>query len=471
MQVTSLKFKATSKQAIADPTLQRALINIDQGFVAKRAKVTTQLPEFDTLRDQARDLKNHVLANLDVYLTQYEKSVHALGGKVHWARDAEEARQIIADICQQKKAKKVTKGKSMITEEIALNDHLTAQGIEVLETDLGEYILQLRNDNPSHIVAPAIHIVKEQVADSFREAHKDRDAQRDLSDIDALLAEARSTLRHRFGQADVGITGANFLLADSGMAGIVTNEGNGDLTQMCAKTHIVVASLEKVLPDFDAAALIMRLLARSATGQEITAYTTFSGGPRRQEDSEGPDDYHVVLVDNGRTKMLADERREMLRCIRCGACMNHCPVYGAVGGQTYGWVYPGPMGAVLTPSLEGLDKTHLLPNASTFCGRCVEVCPVRIPLTKLMRHYREQAFEKKLDAPRARWALKLWAWTVKHPKLYHFGTRMAVKLLYGFGRKQGRFSHLPLASGWTAHRDFPAPDSNTFLQQWQAHEK
>ena len=332
----------------------------------------------------------------------------------------------------------------MITEEIALNDHLEAQGIEVLETDLGEYILQLRNDHPSHIVAPAIHIVKEQVADSFREAHQDRDAQRDLSDIDDLLAEARSTLRHRFGQADVGITGANFLLADSGMAGIVTNEGNGDLTQMRAKTHVVVASLEKVLPDFDAAALIMRVLARSATGQEITAYTTFSGGPRRQDDVDGPEQYHVVLVDNGRTKMLADERREMLRCIRCGACMNHCPVYGAVGGQTYGWVYPGPMGAVLTPSLAGLNKTHLLPNASTFCGRCVEVCPVRIPLTKLMRNYREQAFEKRLDAPRARWALKLWAWMAKHPKVYHFGTRMAVKLLYGFG-------HIFLLRVWPAN--------------------
>ena len=471
MQVTSTKFKSASQQAIADPTLQKALTNLHRGFVSKRAKVTAKLPEFDALRDQARDLKNHVLANLDTYLTQYEKSVHAAGGKVHWARDAEEARQIIADICQQQNARKVTKGKSMITEEIALNDHLEAQGIEVLETDLGEYILQLRNDHPSHIVAPAIHIVKEQVADSFREAHQDRDAQRDLSDIDDLLAEARSTLRHRFGQADVGITGANFLLADSGMAGIVTNEGNGDLTQMRAKTHVVVASLEKVLPDFDAAALIMRVLARSATGQEITAYTTFSGGPRRQDDVDGPEQYHVVLVDNGRTKMLADERREMLRCIRCGACMNHCPVYGAVGGQTYGWVYPGPMGAVLTPSLAGLNKTHLLPNASTFCGRCVEVCPVRIPLTKLMRNYREQAFEKRLDAPRARWALKLWAWTAKHPKVYHFGTRMAVKLLYGFGHKHGRFSRLPLATGWTAHRDFPAPEAQTFLQQWQAHEK
>src|SRR3954453_9377728 len=269
-------------------------------------------------------------------------------------------------------------------------------GLEPVETDLGEYIIQLRKEAPSHIIAPAVHLNKEDVAESFMKAHTLLDPHRSLEEPRALVNEAREMLRQKFLAADVGITGANFLIAETGSTGIVTNEGNGDLTQTLPRVHIVLASLEKVVPTLEDATTILRVLARSATGQEFSAYTTFSTGPRRPEDLDGPEEFHVVLLDNGRSAMLGTEFQDMLRCIRCGACMNHCPVYGVVGGHAYGWVYPGPMGAVLTPSLIGVDKSGHLPNASTFCGRFESVCPMRIPLPKMMRHWRERQFERHL---------------------------------------------------------------------------
>ena len=303
------------------------------------------------------------------------------------------------DICRAVGAKTVTKGKSMIGEEIALNDHLEANGITPVETDLGEYIIQLRHEPPSHIIAPAIHLMKEQVAETFRAAHTDLDPARPLDRGARSCATRRArVLRPQFLAADVGITGANFLIAETGSSIIVTNEGNGDLTQTLPRVHIVLASIEKIVPTLEDAATLLRLLARSATGQEFSSYTTFSTGPRRPGDLDGPEQYHVVLLDNGRSAMLGSEFQEMLRCIRCAACLNHCPVYAAVGGHAYGWVYPGPMGAVLTPALIGVDEAGHLPNASTFCGRCESVCPVKIPLPKMMRHWREREFAAAADA-------------------------------------------------------------------------
>ena len=271
-----------------------------------------------------------------------------------------------------------------------------------------------------------------------------------------MLAEARAVLRENFLAADVGITGANFLVAETGSSIIVTNEGNGDLTQTLPKAHIVMASIEKLVPTLEDAAQILRVLARSATGQEMSVYTTVSTGPRRDADPDGPGEYHVVVLDNGRSAMLGGEFRDMLRCIRCGACMNHCPVYHAVGGHAYGWVYPGPMGAVLTPSLIGLDKAGNLPNASTFCGRCEEVCPVRIPLPKLMRHWREREFERHLSPATVRGGLAFWAILRQtRPRLYTLATSLAMRALALFGRTRGRFAWLPLARGWTQASRFP----------------
>ena len=465
MQITSPEFKANSRAALADPQLQKALGNVRSGFIEKRLKAVADLPEFERLRDSAKAIKDHVLSNLDLYLEAYEAKVLEAGGKVHWCQTAEDARQAILAICRSVDARVVTKGKSMITEEIELNDFFERNGIAPVETDLGEYIIQLRGEHPSHIIAPAVHLNKEQVEEDFRRVHDHLAPGRDLTEPEALLNEARRVLRSRYFEADVGITGANFLVAETGSSIIVTNEGNGDLTQILPKVHIVVASIEKVVPTLDDAAQILRVLARSATGQDMSVYTTVSTGPRRPGDPDGPEEYHVILLDNGRSAMLGTEFQDMLRCIRCGACMNHCPVYHAVGGHAYGWVYPGPMGAVLTPSLIGVDKGGHLPNASTFCGRCESVCPMRIPLPKMMRHWREREFERGLNPAVARYGLKAWAFFAKRPRLYRFAAAMGIPALGMFSFGKGRFSWLPFAGGWTKHRELPAPEGRTFMQQ------
>jgi L-lactate dehydrogenase complex protein LldF len=463
MQVTSPSFRENAHRALRDPVLQSALAKIKTGWVAARARAAERLPEFEALRDLGRDIKNHTLAHLDLYLQAFEARVTEQGGTVHWARDAAEARAIVLELCQAADARTVTKSKSMVTEEIGLNAFLESHGLEPVETDLGEYILQIAHQPPSHIVGPAVHLTKDKIADLFVKEHGGVR----LEDASDLVAEARAVLRQRYLAADVGITGANFLVAETGSAITVTNEGNAELTQGLPRTHVVVASLEKVVPTAEDAFTLLRLLARSATGQEFSTYTTVMTGPKRPGDLDGPESFHVVLLDNGRTRMLGNEFREMLRCIRCGACMNHCPVYLATGGHAYGWVYPGPMGSVLTPQFIGIEQGGPLPNASTFCGRCEEVCPVRIPLPKLMRHWREEQFRRQLTPPTARYGLGLWAFLAKRPALYRLATGAAVRALGAVGRG-GRFRRLPLAGGWTATRDLPAPQGRTFMSRWQA---
>jgi L-lactate dehydrogenase complex protein LldF len=464
---TSPRFKENAKAALADADLQNALKFVEVNFIARRREVADKLPEFDALRDAARDIKDHTLAHLDLYLEAYEAKVTAAGGHVHYAVTADDAKRIVLDICRRLGAKTVTKGKSMIGEEIAINDHLEANGITPVETDLGEYIIQLRHEIPSHIIAPAVHLTKAQIEADFRRAHATLPADRNLTEPTSLLAEARGVLREKFLAADVGITGANFLVAETGTSIIVTNEGNGDLTQTLPKAHIVLASIEKLVPTLEDVAQILRVLARSATGQEMSVYTTLSTGPRRADDPDGPGEYHVVILDNGRSSMLGGDFADMLRCIRCGACMNHCPVYHAVGGHAYGWVYPGPMGAVLTPSLIGIDQAGNLPNASTFCGRCEEVCPVRIPLPRMMRSWREREFERHLSPATIRIGVGFWAFFATRPRLYGLATGLLTRALALVGRRKGRFGWLPLLTGWTRHREFPTPEGATFQAQWK----
>lgn len=464
---TSSEFKGNAHRAMGDAKLQQALGNVRNGFIDKRVAAVERLPEFEALRDSAREIKNHVLAHLDLYIEAYETKVTASGGKVHFARDAAEARDLITTICKSVNAKIVTKGKSMIAEEIGINSHLEANGMTPVETDLGEYIIQLRGEMPSHIIAPAVHVTQDQVEADFRRVHTHLAEDRDLTEPASLLGEARTVLRDRFLTADVGITGANFLVAETGSSIIVTNEGNGDLTQILPKVHIVLTSIEKLVPTLEDVSQILRVLARSATGQDMSVYTTFSTGPRRAGDPDGPEQYHVILLDNGRSAMLGGEFEEMLRCIRCGACMNHCPVYHAVGGHAYGWVYPGPMGAVLTPSLIGVDKAGHLPNASTFCGRCESVCPMRIPLPKMMRHWREREFERNLTPAAVRYGIGAWAALAKRPRLYNLAMRPAIWALGKLGAAKGRFSMLPLAGGWTKYRDLAAPEGETFQAKFR----
>ena len=467
MEPTSHAFRENARKTLADDGLLAALRDLQTASPISLRTMRDRLPEFDALRAEARRIRDDVLDRMDFYLEEFEARVVELGGHVHWCASAEDARRVVLDLCRAGGAGTVTKSKSMITEEIALNHHLEAGGIRVVETDLGEYILQLAGEAPSHIVAPAVHKTKKQVADLFHEHHRVHGFEEREDEASGLVAQARAILRRDFLSADVGITGANFLIAETGASVIVTNEGNGDLTQTLPKTHIVVASLEKVVPTMEDATTLIRVLARSAAAQEITVYTTFSAGPKRKGDVDGPEAFHVVLLDNGRSRMLGSPARELMRCIRCGACMNHCPIYGIAGGHAYGWVYPGPLGAALNPVFLGLRETHHLPSASTFCGRCEAVCPVQIPIPSILRHWRQQAFEEGISSRAERLGLGLWARFATRPRLYRLTARLAIAVISWLGRGRGRFSSFPLARGWTLGRDLPAPEGGTFVARYR----
>ena len=354
------------------------------------------LPEFEALRDQAKAIKDHTLAHLDLYLEAFEQRVIEQGGKVHWARDAAEARAVVLRLCKAAGARSVTKSKSMVAEEIGLNEALEANGIAPVETDLGEYIVQLAGETPSHILAPAIHMTKERIAGLFAEHHGTPPAE----EPEALLAEARRELRQRYFEAEVGITGANFLIAETGSVVLVTNEGNAELTQGLPKLHIVIASLEKVVPTLEDACTLLRVLARSATGQEFSAYTTVLTGPKRPADLDGPTSFHVVLVDNGRSAMIGSEFQDILRCIRCGACMNHCPVYLTDRRPRLWLGLPGPDGRGADPQLHrhragAVTCRARRPSAAAASrsARCASRC------RRMMRHWRERQFAKGLSPP------------------------------------------------------------------------
>ena len=464
--LTPRRFKGQARAALSDPILRRALDKARSGFVDRRAKAVALVPEFDALRDAARDLKNYALDHFAELLLRYESKVQAAGGQVHWADTADDACRLVVDICRRAGGRKIAKGKSMAGEEVGLNAALESAGFEVIETDLGEYIIQLAKEPPSHIIAPAVHKTREQIAELFEANHPDLHER--LTEIPDLVNEARRVLRQQFLSADIGITGANLLVASTGSHILVTNEGNGDLSSTLPRVHIVIAGIEKVVPDLDAATTILRVLSRSATGQAITAYTSLFTGPKRPDDLDGPEEFHVVLLDNGRSDMLTSEFRDMLRCIRCGACLNHCTVYSAIAGHAYRAVYPGPMGSVLTPLQWGLREAADLPNACSLNGRCGEVCPVRIPLPDLLRRLRVRIHGEGLQGGRAALALAAWGWLARRPAFYRAMTRIGARGLRLLGRGQGRISRLPLAGGWTGGRDLPLPQSGgTFFEQYR----
>jgi len=470
MEVHSAQFKQRASTALHDESLKAALGNVTKsGFAAKRADAISLVPEWQIIRDEAKSIKDHVLNYLEHYLTLYETRVIENGGQVHWAASPQDAQSIIRTICLKTNAKVVAKGKSMVSEETAINAVLEDSGMDVIETDLGEYIIQLADEPPSHIIAPAIHKTKEQVSELFHENHKQYGLDEKIEDRTALVAEARTVLREKFLAADVGITGANFLIAETGQHILVTNEGNGDLSSNLPRVQVVMVGIEKVLPTLEDASCMLRLLARSATGQHFSNYTSFMSGPRREGERDGPEEFHVVLVDNQRSEMLDSGLHEMLRCIRCGACMNHCPVYGSIGGHSYGWVYPGPMGSVLTPAMVGLEETSDLPHACTLNGRCAEVCPMSIPLPSLLRKHRQETFERHIVGGVSRYALAAWAMVAKRPAVYRRILSMvnATLFLMSGSGKRGVFSKLPFAGAWTASRDLPVPAKKTFMSEYK----
>ncbi|WBU61322.1 LutB/LldF family L-lactate oxidation iron-sulfur protein [Paracoccus albus] len=454
-------FKQRAHDALADPNLKIAIDRTTNTAQTKRTAAVDAFPEFQAARERGAAIKDHVIANLDHYLIEFERNATDAGAQVHWARDAAEAADIVTRICTAAEAKIVTRSKSMLGEEIGLPHALDDAGIERVETDLAEHIIQLAQERPSHIIWPAMHRTREDVAELF---FKDHQPPPDADDPASMVASARRVLREKFMSADVGISGANFLVADTGATCTVTNEGNAELSTTPPRVHIVTAGIEKLVPSTDHAMALLRLLVRSATGGEVTQYTTFHCGPKRSGDADGPEEMHIVLVDNGRSRMVGDEFRQMLRCIRCGACMNHCVVYRQIGGHAYGGTYPGPMGAVLTPVLDGLPQSRDLPHACTMNGRCEEVCPVRIPLKTLLKAWRVRSWDSQQEVGTVRMGLGLWGHAARRPWLYHLGTRLALPVMRLFGRG-GWIRGMPFASGWTRTRDLPKPASRSFMSQ------
>ncbi|MGQ0570259.1 MAG: LutB/LldF family L-lactate oxidation iron-sulfur protein, partial [Armatimonadota bacterium] len=412
-----------SERALRDDDLRSALSTALPAFRRLRTAAVAQVPEWETLRTLAAQIKDHALAHLDTYLAQLEARVMAHGGLVHWAPDAAEARRIITDLARTRGVGLVVKSKSMTTEEIHLNPALEAAGVRVVETDLGEYVLQLAGETPSHIIAPIIHKPAAAVSKLFSEKFGVPRYERS----EDMVGVARQTLRSEFLAAEMGITGVNFAVAETGTVVVIENEGNARLTSTRPRIHVAVMGIEKVLPRLADLGVLLRLLARSSTGQRASVYVSLLTGPRRPGERDGPDEFHLVILDNGRSRLLADpDLREALRCIRCGACLNVCPVFERTGGHAYGSVYSGPIGAVITPVFEGLGRTSDLPFASTLCGACAEVCPVKIDLPRMLLELRGRAVRAGLAGRVDRLFARGWTFVM--------GSPARLRLLGGLGR-------------------------------------
>ena len=460
-----MHFKKRAVAALADERLQRGMSKM--GFADRRAEAVRGYgaAEFEHLRTAGAAIRDRVLADLDTWIERFEAEATRRGATVLFAETGADVSRLVLDICKQHGLKKAIKSKSMLSEEAMLNKALADAGVRPVETDLGEYICQLAGEPPSHIIAPAIHKTREDVADLF-EKHHHRPRQ---TGIEAMTREAREMLRGHFLSADLGISGGNFLIAETGSVALVTNEGNGRMVTTLPKVHVAITGIEKVLPTLEDLSTIMRLLPRSATGQAISNYFTVLTGPRGAQDLDGPEHMYFILVDNGRTKLVGGDMQEMLRCIRCGACMNHCPVYNSIGGHAYGWVYPGPMGSVLTPAYQGLENALDLPHAATLCGACGVACPVRIPLPELLRKLREKQVDRGLRPWRERAAYRVWSWVARHPSLYAFASRVGLRYLRMIRDSDGMIGSFAFGGGWTAGRYLPAPQSaGTFRDLYAA---
>ena len=457
MTATAIQFKQAAAAKASDlrhrAVLQKAIGTYNDAVASGKSRFA----DWQNARSQAAQLKWETVNHLDRYLEQFERNVLNNGGHVFWAETAEDARRYIADLARRRRVQKVVKSKSMVTEEIHLNAALEEAGVRVVETDLGEFICQIRGESPYHIVTPVMHLTKADIAQTFQE----KLGAPPTDNAEELTMIARARLRRDFLTADMGVTGANFLVADTGMIALSTNEGNGRLSVSLPRIHVAVAGIEKLIPRFEDLALLWPLLAVSGTGQGVTVYNTLLGGPRRDGETDGPDEFHVVLLDNGRTRLLADaEQRDALHCIRCGACLNVCPVYKNIGGHAYGTTYQGPIGSVITPHLRGAEQWSHLPYASSLCGACSDVCPVRIDIHHHLLHNRRNAVQHRFDSPMQRWAFRAWLWAVQSEKRYALAgwlARLAMRLGWADA----------LAKPWTQGRELPAPPERSFREWWE----
>jgi L-lactate dehydrogenase complex protein LldF len=464
MQVASMHFKERAHEKLHDEVLQANLLKFKTKFVEKRRESLVELPDFEAARAHGKAIRNRALDNLDVWLEIFERNAAARGATVLWAETPADVNALVLEIATKHAVKKIIKSKSMVSEESALDHAIEAAGMEVVETDLGEYILQINDyEPPSHIIGPALHKSKDEVADLFAKKH----GTPRKTVIEELCFEARQTLRKHYLTAEMGISGGNFFVAETGSVVLVTNEGNATLTTTLPKVHIAISGIEKIVPTLEDVATLMRLLTRSSTGQSVSNYVDVLTGPKGEGEFHGPEHMYFILVDSGRTSVLASEVKEALRCIRCGACMNHCPVYQNIGGHAYGWVYPGPIGSILTPMYVGLENAQDLPFASTMCDQCGVVCPVMIPLPDLQRKLREQAFSRGLRPWYERASLKAWAWVAARPALYAFGSKIGVRVMKWMGGRDGLIHKLPIGAGWTDGRDMPAPEGRTFRELYR----
>jgi L-lactate dehydrogenase complex protein LldF len=468
--VHSNQIRALGKKVLADAHLQEAYGSSTLRLYTHRLEAISQVPGWERLPARAQALKHEVMEHLDYYLEQFAENVERHGGKVHWAATGEEACRIVCEIAERAGAREVVKAKSMVGEEIELNRALEAAGFRGIETDLGEFIIQLAGERPAHIVAPAMHMTRHDVCELFvTSLHAER-----TEVPERLTAIARQALRAMFQKAGMGVSGGNFAVAETGTLVLVENEGNIRFCTTAPRVHVALVGIEKLIPRLADLGIFLRLLGRSATGQKLTSYTSFLTGPRRPGE-DGPEEVHVVLVDNGRVATLADPKmREALYCIRCGACLNTCPVYRKIGGHAYGWVYSGPIGALVTPQFVGIAKARELPFASSLCGACREVCPVKINIPDLLLHLRSQAQEKaptprpKGSLVRERTSMQLWAWVMKRPAMYALASRLA-RWGQGLFARGGWLRKIPVypASCWTEGRDFPALAPKTFHERWK----
>jgi L-lactate dehydrogenase complex protein LldF len=415
------RFREIARGKLADGHTQAALDAATNRLRTNRVAAWAGLPDVETLRDRAHEIRMRVIDDLAGHVAKFTAALEARGGYVFFARTAEEASGYVADVCRRHGAKLAAKSKSMASEEIGLNEALEAAGVRPVETDLGEYILQLAGEHPVHIIAPAIEKTAEQVAELLTHAG----GVAVPAELEALTAAARRQLRETFLQADVGITGANFGVSETGSICLVTNEGNGRLVSSLPRVHVAIMGMERLVPSTADLAVLLKLLARSATGQKLTAYTTLLTGPRRPGEDDGPEELHVVILDNGRSNLLRGRYREMLACIRCGACLNVCPVYRKSGGGAYGPVYSGPMGAVLVPLLVGLERAPSLPHSSSLCGACTDACPVKIPLHELLLDLRQDLVQEGVAPRRERLAFLLWSLAWSSPVGYRVTSRLA----------------------------------------------
>jgi L-lactate dehydrogenase complex protein LldF len=459
-------FPAAARPALADQQLRANLGRATRTIRDKRARVVAELPDWQALRDAGSALKADVMARLPELLVQFEAAATAAGATVHWARDAAEACAVVAELTRATGADQVVKVKSMATQEIGLNEALAAAGITAVETDLAELIVQLADDRPSHILVPAIHYNRHQIREIF--VREMGDAPPELTEAPAALAEAaRRHLRRRFLSARVAVSGANFAVAETGTLVVVESEGNGRMCLTLPETLISVVGIEKLVPSFADLEVFLQLLPRSATGERMNPYTSMWTGVTP---GDGPQEVHIVLVDNGRTATLADEvGRQALHCIRCSACLNVCPVYERVGGHAYGSVYPGPIGAILSPQMTGpkLAVNRTLPYASTLCGACYDACPVKINIPEVLVHLRQVGVDAKRGRPSAeRVALRGLAWVMRSPRRYAAALRAARRAAAPL-RRRGTVRRLPWPmSKWTSQRDAPVPPGETFREWW-----